>query len=184
MKERLKPPAALFAIALVVSALIVVIYNLTYVDMTGVLTDKLRKGCVTVLGEGDYEMLPEIQLENVVSVIRKTDGSGLCFEVTVDGYAKDGLHMLVGLDAEGSVTGVYIVSSGETPGLGTKVDNSEFLGQYTGKTGELVLVKAAPKSDNEIEGVTGATYSSRGVTNAVNIALAAFPQAKEAIGNE
>lgn len=177
MKEQVKPPLILLLICFVVSGLIVVVYKMTYVDTTGVLTDKLKAACVSAMGEGDFEMTT-LTAEGVTSIVREKSGKGFGFEVTADGYAKGGLHLLVGVDADGKVMGVSVITLGETPGLGTKVNTPEFLGKYKGKSGELTVVKAAPAADTEIQAITGATYSSKGMTEGVNAALGAFAAVK------
>ena len=47
MKDKIMPPLVLTIICIVVSGLLVLAYNATYVDNTGVLTDDMKKGCLT-----------------------------------------------------------------------------------------------------------------------------------------
>ena len=63
-----------------------------------------------------------------------------------------------------------IVSHGETPGLGAKADDAEYLAQYIGKSGELSVVKTEPSADSQIQAVTGATITSSAIADAVNAA--------------
>lgn len=95
--------------------------------------------------------------------------------VTADGYNKGGLQVAVGIDAEGKVTGISFVSITETPGLGTKVQSNP----------ELFLDKLIGMSDAEAventDGITGATFSSNGMKNAVKCALETYELNKEAI---
>lgn len=82
------------------------------------------------------------------------------------GYAQ----LVIGLDTSGSVTGVSVLSHAETPGLGTKVvENKEFLAQFT----ELPAAFTA-KDVKTIDGISGATKSSRAVKNAVTAAGAIY----------
>ena len=135
------------------------------------------------MGEGSYEIVTDWEEagyaiskpDTVEKLIRKSDGT-VAFEIITSGYSKDGLDMLVAMNSDGSVMGVAVVSISETPGLGTKVQDSGFLSQYSGKSGELTVVKTAPSADNEIEAVTSATYSSKGVTKAVNIAISTYKE--------
>jgi electron transport complex protein RnfG len=77
------------------------------------------------------------------------------------------IRMAVGVDRNGKVIGVTIVSMNETPGLGSKVvDDKTFLPRFNG----LGSADEARKVDT----ITGATKSSRGVRNGVQAALAAF----------
>ncbi|MBQ8725163.1 MAG: FMN-binding protein [Oscillospiraceae bacterium] len=95
--------------------------------------------------------------------------------VTADGYNKGGLQVAVGIDSEGKVTGVSFVSVTETPGLGTKVQSNPEL-----FIDNLIGVSDAEAVQNT-DGITGATFSSNGMKNAVKCALQTFELNKEAI---
>jgi len=69
----------------------------------------------------------------------------------------------VGLSAELKVTGAIISSHTETPGLGARTADKSFLDQFIGKSGSVTL--------DDINAISGATISSRGVTNAVDTAV-------------
>ena len=73
------------------------------------------------------------------------------------------------------ITGVSIVKASETAGIGSKVIDNEAtsagtgaLDQFVGKSGAGTLVVK-----QNIDAVTGATVSTKGVTKGVNAALAA-----------
>lgn len=184
--SRFKPALVLAAIAAIVSALVIITYNITYVDTSNILTKKQAAAVISVYGgtEEDYSVVPaEVwqpvleasdheDLSRVTKVIKKNDG-GLAFEVTVKGY-KEGYTLLVGVDEE-AVAGVAVVSFGEeTPNLGTKTADPDYLAQFEGYSSAVTIVTSAPKNEGEIQAVTGATYSSKGVAKAVNIALEAY----------
>lgn len=185
-----KPIITLSVIVALISALIIVVYNITYVDTSGILTDKQEKAVVSIYGGTgeDYQVVPVSEWQEMMlgstdgflsdnaariqKVIRKRDGS-LAFEVVVKGY-KDGFDILVGVK-DGAVAGVAVVSTGEeTPGLGTNTNTPEFLDSFKGIDTNAVIVKTTPAKDNEVQAVTSATFSSKGVANAVNIALSAY----------
>lgn len=183
-----RPALTLAAIVAIISALLIITYNATYVDTSGILTDKQSAAAVAVYGGAaeDYEVVPAAEwaeklsadvnadFSRITKVIRKNDGS-LAFEVVVKGY-KEGFDILVGVK-DGAVAGAAIVSVGEeTPGLGTKTNDPAFLDKFKGISGTAVIVKSAPAADNEVQAVTSATFSSKGVAKAVNIALAAYEQ--------
>lgn len=180
-----KPAIILAAIVAIISALLIVTYNATYVDTSGILTDKQTAAALEIYGGSaeDFSVVPESEWRDILSpdinkdfseiikVIRSKDGS-LAFESSVKGYKK-GFDILVGVK-DGKVVGAAIVSAGEeTPGLGTKTNSPEFLSQFKGKSGSVSVVKTTPANDNEIQAVTSATFSSKGVTKAVNNALKA-----------
>ncbi|MBQ9117154.1 MAG: RnfABCDGE type electron transport complex subunit G [Clostridia bacterium] len=85
---------------------------------------------------------------------------------------KGAVNMMVALDTEGKVMGVQILTHSETIGIGTKIEEPEFLSGFVGKSGSLEYKKGAGANENGvIDGISGATYSSKAVINGVNQAL-------------
>ena len=183
MAEKIKPICVLALVAAIISGLVIVVYNLTYVDTSNIVTDKQAAAVTAIYGgtKDDYSVVPASDytekltaagLTSVSKVIKKNDGS-LAIECLVKGY-KSGFDIMVGVK-DNKVAGVAIVSVGEeTPGLGTKTNDPDFLSRFNDKSGKVTIVKSAPSADNEVQGITSATLSSRGVATAVNNALDAY----------
>lgn len=107
------------------------------------------------------------------------DGSGNPLGYVITVTSKEGsqanITLSVGITSEGVVNGYSTTAISETPGLGMKVNDDSFKSQFEGKSEETYSVTKSPAtSDSEIESISGATISSRAVTNAVNAALAYF----------
>ncbi|MFR2465176.1 MAG: FMN-binding protein, partial [Clostridia bacterium] len=101
----------------------------------------------------------------------RAENGGVAMKVMGTGYGGD-MEMAVGIDADGNVTGVSIISHGETPGLGAKATEADFIDQYSGKNAkETLTVVKGDAAENEISAISGATITSRGVTEGVNEAL-------------
>ncbi len=172
VKDKIMPPIVLTLICIITSALLTVVYNITYVDTTGIITDKLSSGLADIYkSDSGFEMLINEDgtvktFEGVTSVI--SDGKNTAFEITADGYSKGGLHLLIGFDESGAICGISVLTIGETPGLGTKVQNNAFLDKFKGISSE----------DYVVDNITGATYSSKGMKSAVNTALSAYSEMK------
>ncbi len=213
--ERIKPPLVLTLICIITCGLLVAAYQATYVDNTGVITDELKSGLTELYGSADgFEMLKNadgsvVTYEGVDSVI--SNGENTAFEVTADGYSTDGIHVLIGIDQSGSVSGISILSLGETPGLGSRVQEESFLNQFRGVTKEMTVAEEGGEPikakavwgtrkrinelefDKEISGgsgsgfaldaISGATFSSRGMYSAVRTALNAYGEMKGAEDN-
>jgi len=81
------------------------------------------------------------------------------------------IAMLVSMDTDLKIKDVKILHHGETPGLGDQVeDRILFLDQFKGKAlSQLVLLKTETKEN--IQAISGATISSRAVTNGVKDAV-------------
>lgn len=98
----------------------------------------------------------------VIGAVAKVEGRG--FEGKITGY--------VGLSQDGTVTGVVLVSSGDTPGLGDQVLKSSFTDQFVGmKASDPITV------GNGVTAITGATYSSTGAAALVKSAADALEKA-------
>ncbi|WP_297310800.1 FMN-binding protein [uncultured Oscillibacter sp.] len=100
--------------------------------------------------------------------------AGYAIKVVASG-SQGKIEMMVGVDGEGTVTGVSIVKNAETAGIGSKVMTNMptasgvgVLSQFEGKSAaDGILTVGA-----NVDAISGATVSTRGVTNGVNAALA------------
>jgi electron transport complex protein RnfG len=92
------------------------------------------------------------------------------------GFSGD-IEMLTGIAADGTISGITILTMNETPGLGANATNPEFKDQYQGLSAEEdVAVSKTGATGNEIQAMTGATITSRAVTDGVHIAIAAYQE--------
>ena len=81
------------------------------------------------------------------------------------------VRIAVAFDESGTVSAITVLESSETPGLGSRVEDSDYLSQYVGKgTSEL--------SEGEADLISGATISSRAVLRAFNAATAAYEEVR------
>ena len=102
-------------------------------------------------------------------------GAGYVLKVVASG-SQGNIEMMVGVDGDGVVTGVSIVDNSETAGIGSKVTGNEPLPSGTGVLDQFAGKSAADGTlavGTNVEAITGATVSTRGVTTGVNAALAA-----------
>ena len=82
-----------------------------------------------------------------------------------------------------TVSGITFYQHAETPGLGGEVDNPNWKGKWQGKqafddTGQVILevikgkvMPGSPDADHQIDGLSGATLTARGVDNLVQFWL-------------
>lgn len=102
--------------------------------------------------------------ETVFAIIKDGGIIGCCVNSVGSGYGGD-INLMVGIDTDGKVSGISFVSMSETPGVGTKVKGEGFVSQFIG-LGENAVI------GENVDGISGATFSSKGVAEAVNNALA------------
>lgn len=90
------------------------------------------------------------------------------------GYS-GGVSLMVGITPEGKISGTYVLDHRETPGLGAKIKDQSFAGQFVGisRSGQDVKIK---KFGGAVEAVTGASISSHAVTSAINEALKVYDE--------
>ncbi|HEY3346157.1 MAG TPA: RnfABCDGE type electron transport complex subunit G [Nitrospirota bacterium] len=88
------------------------------------------------------------------------------------------IKLLVAIDANNTVTAVDVLGHAETPGLGDQITEGWFKDRFKGKSLEhLVVVKGDTQTD--VQAISGATISSRGVTRGVKDAVEALKAARE-----
>lgn len=82
------------------------------------------------------------------------------------------VEIIVGVDREGVITGVGVLNHRETPGLGARITENFFLDKFRGKQlGDEIKLK---RDGGKIDAITGATVSSRAVSEGVEAALTLF----------
>jgi electron transport complex protein RnfG len=111
--------------------------------------------------------------------VAQKDGEEIGY--VVEGYGKgysSYINILVSVDKKFIVKKISVLHHAETPGLGDEIERDYFLDQFAGKSaGNLVVIKGEAK--DRIEAISGATISSRAVTedgvrNAVQMLIDRF----------
>ena len=71
-----------------------------------------------------------------------------------------------------SLESLSVLSQGETPGLGGRVTEDIFLNQFNGVVVRPeILIKKRAKKENEVDTISGATGTSKGVEDIINSAI-------------
>ncbi len=91
------------------------------------------------------------------------------------GYAGP-ISVLVGINPSGEILGIKVLSQTETPSFYRKVDDSSFVDQFLG-----LQANSAFKLGQDIDGVTRATFTSRGISDAVRQASYTLAEEKTAL---
>jgi electron transport complex protein RnfG len=92
---------------------------------------------------------------------------GYTFIATEYGYSSD-IQTMVGLNADKTINKIKIISQSETPGLGANCTDPEFQELFDGLKKEEVAID---KDGGKIETITGATITSRAITNSIQKAI-------------
>ncbi len=181
-KEYVAPIVVLVAICLVITAALAATY--------GVAEPIIEENTIKTANEARAELLPAADTftpydgELVVCDPDKVyatecyvadNGSGMVVTVSTKSFG-GALTEMIGIDADGKITGVKVTSHSDTPGLGTKAHAEGHLAQYIGLS---ELASTSAKDDPNVDHVTGASISSNGVHYGVYCAL---EQYKEVVG--
>ncbi len=106
-------------------------------------------------------------------------GSGIALFAQTSGYSGV-IRLLLGIDANGTLTGVRVLSHTETPGLGDAIDlsKSEWILSFNGKSLQQPDEKGwhVKKDGGQFDSFTGATITPRAVVKGVHEALQLFRQ--------
>jgi electron transport complex protein RnfG len=100
---------------------------------------------------------------------------GATFAVALEGKGKGfgGLiGVMVGVSKDGTLLDIGITSHSETPGIGARVAETFFTDRFKG---------LATTQEVKVDGISGATYSSKGVMAAVTQALGYITQFRKEI---
>ena len=190
-KSMIKNALILFAITLVAGVLLGIVYQVTkepiaYQDKLA--QDKANQSVFATAATFDdvatdeagaaaiSEQFTGVTVESVKEA-KDSAGTGLVYVIQVKskGYG-DFIDYTVGITNEGNVNGISIIKIAETPGLGMNAEKV-VVPQFADKAAtQFSVVKNGQLSDpaTQIEAISGATITSRAVTNGVNAAVAYF----------
>ncbi|MBR2922561.1 MAG: RnfABCDGE type electron transport complex subunit G [Alphaproteobacteria bacterium] len=112
---------------------------------------------------------------------------GKLTSVAIKSYTNTGfggrIEVMTGFNVAGSIKTFKVISSNETPGLGSKVDDPKFKNQLTDFYPHRQILKVK-QDGGDIDAVTAATISSRAVLRAIERAYDAFTNFNSGGDNE
>lgn len=161
----------LLIIATVVAAALAVVDRITQPIIDQVNAEKTQKAIQIVLPGGyDQEVTDYTDASGLVSKVYKGT-TGYALEVNPVGF-DSAITMMVGVDTEGNVLGISVISHTETAGLGAVAAASTSAGQafrdqFIGSTGIL----SVKKDGGTVDAITNATVTSRAICAGINAAL-------------
>jgi electron transport complex protein RnfG len=169
----LRLTVTLFGISAAAALLLGIVYCITKPVIDWRTEEKTKAAMAMVLEAEEYPKVEGLTLPDGVTALHAaTDGGvtvGYVCEVSSNGFG-GAMSLVVGVDLDGRVTGVSVIKHSETKNIGTKVVmSSKVLSRFIGLESPVTLNGGI----NRFDGVTGATFSSKGVTAAVNAALTA-----------
>ncbi|HAJ95067.1 MAG TPA: hypothetical protein DCP02_02425 [Actinobacteria bacterium] len=164
MLERLKSNGSYPIVFLTLIVLISVSLLLYINTFTSEIVEAQNQAKIKAALEQIFPELTGFEENEGISIIYEGDNIvGYTFETSRNGYS-GAINILVGINKDYTIRNVAILSHTETPGLGSKITEEAFTGQFIGlDTGGIAL----SKDGGNIDAITGATISSRAVTEAI-----------------
>lgn len=160
----LKLGITLFLITAIVAGLLGLVNFITKDKIEAAEQEKSKAAMAAVLPADSYEEVTDYTSpDGLVTGLWKADDKGYVAECTVGGSQGD-IVLMVGVGMDGQCSGIRVISSSETAGLGAvaaedSAKGEAFRAQYEGRAGGV------------IDAISGATITSTAVTNAVNDAV-------------
>lgn len=193
MKSMLKDAAILFAITLIAGLILGGVYQITKEPIAQQEALALENACREVFADAAsfetadafdavhaQELLTEggYTAQTIDSYQTALDSSGqaIGYVITVtshEGYGGD-IQFTMGINSDGSLNGISLLSISETPGLGMQAEEV-LVPQFAGRNFAFFeYTKTGAAAENQIDAISGATITTNAVTNGVNAGLYYF----------
>jgi len=157
MKDITRYSIVLFSICLVSAGMLSLIYNIAEPRIVEQRKLQEEKAIKEVLPQEPVE-IEKIEEEDLVFYKAKDIKGNLIAYVFIceaRGYASD-IRTVISLKPQGSIIAVKVLEQRETPGVGTRITEDEFLNQFKNKN-----------VNGQFDTITGATISSTAVINSI-----------------
>lgn len=174
MNKILKLALVLLAVSAIVAGVLGVINELTYPVIDAQKQAKTAEAFASVLKADRFD---EIEFDNpdfpTVLTVHKAEGVGYVVTSKFSG-AQGNITLAVGVDNDFKCTGISVIEHAETSGLGANAASTgevgvKFREQFVGQDESIALANAG----GSIDALTGATITSRAITEAVATSIRA-----------
>lgn len=193
MKETLKLGFILLLITAVSAGVLASANNITGPIIAEMERQESFGALVEIFSDADdFQPLEDSKFEEVVessSMVKEifeakknNEVIGYALKTASGGYGGD-IIGITGINTDGTVAGIKIVSNSETPNIGTRILEEGFINSFKDKSaaGDLKAV-GSPSADDEILLLSGATVSTYAVLAGVNEANLVYNQFLSADG--
>lgn len=164
----ISPVIVLVVICVVCSAILAVLNNMTapiIEENERLATLEAYLGVLPAGTSADSLTDLTVTTDGVSGAVKAEDGS-VAVKAAAAGYSGKDVTVYVAFSTEGVISGIQIDASTQTAGIGTKVGEESFSGGFTGWDAASGVEAGSP-----VDSISGATYSSKAVFNALNAAI-------------
>ena len=170
-QDMLRPIVVLVLICLVASALLGAVNATTkpviLANREKTAAETRKAALPEAPGFDELEVTQELSDAGVTGLWKGQNNTGYVATAVSKGYGGD-VTVTVGFGPDGKILNVLADVGTETTGVGSKVGDSAILGRFQGLSGSV----------DDVELVSGATYTSKAVRTCVNAAIAAVESVK------
>ncbi len=175
---------------LIVILIIPVLLFASAFALTGLAREQAQKEHIWLMetllpGGKDFVRVPCEDADEVIRSVHQSS-AGYVIETLTYGYTDTPITMMIAVDNDGKVMGLVVLDAHETPGLGGRIlTDHRFLSQFLNKSGSFTVSTAGADAfsgatgdgsttgeEIAVDGITGATVSSKAVVRSVNAAVA------------
>lgn len=159
MKEMMRYGFILALICVVASASLALVNALTKSRIMAQAQAEEEASLKEVIPAGEHFEAVKADEEVIYYKAHDKEGKliGVAFKAGGKGYSST-IETMVGMLKDGTITAIKVLSQNETPGLGARIIEPGFIGQFKNKNTENLT---------GVEAITGATISSKAVIDSV-----------------
>ena len=178
MRDIVKPALVLFVVTLVAALCLGFVYEVTKEPIARQLEQALNASMSGILPQADtYAEVEGFEPTEVLFNLTRGEANGetvgYIIGASKPGYS-GGIYVLVGLDTEGVIQGITLLSHTETPGLGANAALPAFTDQFIGGYGAMRTTRSPEPELHEVSIITASTITTDSIVDAVNAALDYF----------
>ena len=175
---------ALFVICIVAGGVLGIVFNATKDPIAAAENAKKTEAIKNVLPE--FKELKEVNVKSAMEDVEipfhlAYDADNNFIGAAVETFTNKGfsgnISLMVGILADGTIKNISVLQHAETPGLGSKMEEETFKGQFCDKN-PASFNFSVKKDGGDVDAITAATISSRAFCDAVNRALSTFENNK------
>lgn len=198
MNKIIKEAAVLTIITLVAGLLLGIVYEITKEPIAKQEERAKQESYLAVFDNASQFIEIDVNLEDINNLIAEKgygndilneiliaadgDGNTLGYVMQItskEGYSKEIIFVL-GIQLDGTINGIELLSISETAGLGMKAKEAAFKDQFSNKNVELfVYTKDGAAAENEVDVISGATITTNAMVNGVNGGICVFQSIQE-----
>ena len=172
--QTIRPVIVLVAICVVAGILLGTVHYVTQPVADAIAEQRAQETYAALVPEAASFEEVECSVEGCTAALEARDASGATVGYVIVAQSKGyggQVPIAVAFDADGTVTNITAMSNSETPGLGSRIADESYIGQYVG-------LSAAPLEASDIDLISGATISSKAALAAFNVAVQAYEEVR------